>query len=1195
MYRVRRWLSGPGAHEVTPRALTVMLASGACAPLLLSGQADPGLTVLAASTAAAVGGNMLSGIFTELLERLRGHHGEADVEQQAQEWLEERFTQAVEAAGPGAAALEAQLTLLVDRIGAGHAAVAEAVRLGHEETARQMQAWMSAQVVSRLDELRGTVGGIQQDLQQVLDGLSQPTSVRSRPAGWLLDQVISPFDFALGVHQAIEAANLDVALPELPEYVLRDHDRDLSMRVKAAAEGRSSIAVLVGGSSTGKTRACWEALEPLRGRPEQWRLWHPIAPSYPMAALQELSQIGPRTVIWLNEAQFYLLTGDGTGEQVAAGLQDLLRDPGRGPVLVLATLWPEFWNELTRRPSGGDDPHAQARQLLTDRNITVPPSLTHAEVAAVSAMTDPRLTEAAKAAEKRRVIQFLAGAPELIVRYETAKPAVGALLDAAIDARRLGMGALLPYGFLEAAAPWYLADADRDTLPSNWLETALQDAGEPAKGIRGPLALNRLHSGTAAEPSYHLADYLEQHGRRTRRACFPPDEFWAAAEKHASIDDLPTLATAAENRGLLRNAARLRKRAVRQGNASAAASLVEQCHALDPADLRPAQWTVNHVSVDDPRAVADLLNALREIGTQEQIAAMATRAAVHVSLDDPRAVADLVRALCWTAVDQLAVLATRASDHIPIDSPDAVEDLLHALQESGASEQAAMLATRVARYASLDNLDTVEKLLRVLQESGASEQAAALATRTADHTPIDNPQAVVDLLNVLWHMGAQEQIAAVAARDPASHVPLNNPGAVTQLLYALTYMGAHEQAAVLAARDPASHVLLDRVDSVTRLLNALREAGAHEQIAVLAARDPATHVPLDHIEAITSLLNALGWAGEQEQVAALARRAVGHVRIDDAAAVTELLKTLRWVGALGQAATLTARDPAGHIPLDNARNVSDLLEALQKAGAHEQAATLIARDPAGNVPLDDRHAVNYLLTVLQEAGAHEQAAALVARATDNTPLDDQDAVTNQLFTLRRIGAHEQAAALAARAIDHIPLDDSSAVAKLLSVLREAGAQEQAAALAARVARHAPVENPNSVSIMVGVLREAGAQEHAVALAARAANHAPVNTPYGVGYLLGILLEAGAQEQAAALAARAAEQVPLSPRSAVTQLLNDLRKAGAQEQAAALIARLPVAGEFDLFQEQSDHQTKYRFGRQPGGSPAPKWGWKDLHD
>ena len=48
-------------------------------------------------------------------------------------------------------------------------------------------------------------------------------------------------------------------------------------------------------------------------------------------ALRELPTIGPRTVVWLNEAQFYLDVPDGLGERVAAGLRELLRDPAPAP------------------------------------------------------------------------------------------------------------------------------------------------------------------------------------------------------------------------------------------------------------------------------------------------------------------------------------------------------------------------------------------------------------------------------------------------------------------------------------------------------------------------------------------------------------------------------------------------------------------------------------------------------------------------------------------------------------------------------------------------------------------------------------------------------------------------------------------------------------------------------------------------
>ncbi len=257
----------------------------------------------------------------------------------------------------------------------------------------------------------------------------------SRPRAWAgpaaagrpLAQVTDPF--ALEVHRPVQPENAPAGLPELPAYVPRDHDRVLAGVVRAAAGGRSGVAVLVGGSSTGKTRACWEALALLRAQDPPWRLWHPIDPSRPEAALAELPRIEPRTVVWLNEAQFYLDVADGgLGERVAAGLRELLRDPARAPVLILATLWPGFWDMLTARPPGGGDSHAQARELLAGHDITVPAAFTPAQAAQLAGSGDARLVLAARLATDRAVIQFLAGAPELLARYRNAPPAAAALI-----------------------------------------------------------------------------------------------------------------------------------------------------------------------------------------------------------------------------------------------------------------------------------------------------------------------------------------------------------------------------------------------------------------------------------------------------------------------------------------------------------------------------------------------------------------------------------------------------------------------------------------------------------------------------------------------------------------------------------------------------------------------------------------------
>ncbi len=315
--------------------------------------------------------------------------------------------------------------------------------------------------------------------------------------------------------------------------------------------------MLVGGSSVGKTRACWEALDLLRDQDPPWRLWHPIDPSRPDAALRELPGIGPRTVVWLNEAQFYL-------------------DP-----LVLATVWPRFWDTLTGRPADGDDRHAQARELLAGHDITVPAAFTPAQMSQLAQAADVRMELAARSARDGEVIQFLAGGPELLARYRNAPPAAAALIDAAMDAHRLDMGAGLPQAFLEAAAPGYLTDAQWDALGEDWLEQALAYTAVPCKGARGPLTRIRPRPAqpagrprgdqptgvaAAAGPLYRLADYLDQHGRAHRASQIPPAEFWSAAAAHAAPGDQAALGHAADARGLYRDAAQLYKNAAASGN-----------------------------------------------------------------------------------------------------------------------------------------------------------------------------------------------------------------------------------------------------------------------------------------------------------------------------------------------------------------------------------------------------------------------------------------------------------------------------------------------------------------------------------------------------------------------------------------------------------------------------------------------------
>ena len=405
------------------------------------------------------------------------------------------------------------------------------------------------------------------------------------------------------------------------------------------------------------------------------------------------------------------------------------------------------------------------------------------------------------------MIQYQAGAPELLNRYRNAVPAVRALIDAAMDAARLGMRGALPQAFLETAAAGYLTDTEWGMLPGDGLKQALVETDTPAKGIRGPLTALRPRPGVQVNTSgdgsaRQLADYLDQHGCRVRREEIPSASFWGAAVSFANAADLTALAYAAAERGLLRDTARLYKQASGYGDPSAGADFVRLLHTLHPGDQHPAEWATVHVGLDNPYGVTSLLEALDEAGATSQVTTLLDR--------DPAAHADL-------------------------DDPHGVALLLGALDKMGATGQVTALLDRdPAAHASLDKPGTVQELLFALDKVGATGQVTALAGHATAHVSLDDPGGVASLLDALNRVGATSQVAALLGRDPAAHANLDDPGGVASLLDALNRVGATSQVAALLGRGPAAHASLDDPGGVAVLLVVLDRVGERAMPGSLA-------------------------------------------------------------------------------------------------------------------------------------------------------------------------------------------------------------------------------------------------------------------------------------------------------------------------------------------------------------------------
>lgn len=361
----------------------------------------------------------------------------------------------------------------------------------------------------------------------------------------------------LGVHPAPSVSDdPETGVPALLAYLLRHHDDLLRRQLRSAASGGpGSFALLVGGSTSGKTRALYEAL---RATVPGWLvLWPRDADDLVDLLLNGRFTAG--AVLWLNETQRYL--EGAAGARAAAHLSRLLAvTPG---AVVVGAMWRKpYLEELTARGTPGD-PNAAARELLESPRthlISVPDHLDltqQEELAELAARSgDKRLLAALDACgPDGHVFQHVTGGPELVEAYQAGglfTPVERALITAALDARRFGHRAPIPDRLLQAAADGYLKPHERRGEP-DWAATALNaiTSGERADGtrtsIRKALTALRTSRSRSGQPAaeYEPDDYLDQHTRQSRQASIGSPEIWDALADHATdTDDMHRLGEA---------------------------------------------------------------------------------------------------------------------------------------------------------------------------------------------------------------------------------------------------------------------------------------------------------------------------------------------------------------------------------------------------------------------------------------------------------------------------------------------------------------------------------------------------------------------------------------------------------------------------------------------------------------------------
>ncbi|MDN2495950.1 ATP-binding protein [Nocardia nova] len=808
-----------------------------------------------------------------------------------------------------------------------------------------------------------------------------------------LDELTDPFE--LDVHRPILPGVADQLGP-LPPYIRRQHDARLAKIVEAAVADRSGMAVLVGGSSAGKTRALWEALKLLR-EAGGWRLWRPL--DLAGADITDaLAQVQSHTVVWLNETQKYL-TGEGSNEGEVAAVQvaRLLADSSRGPVLVLGTLWPVHHRALCR------DPASQVRKLLETNVIRIPDAFTGADLECLqqTANSDVRLKLAFHRAEDGQIAQYLAGGPELVQRYLfSSSPAAKAIIDVAMDARRMGHRDAIPLDLFAHAGPAYISGTDWDSLDDDWLEQALAETSQSCKGARGPVTRSRPRpyrqpypgrselkqdneqlAGTG--PMYRLADYLDQYGRILREKEIPPIGFWEAVALHAGYENLDALGDAAWNRGLLRYAAGIWKRATLSGSAQAAHALVERVYPLNPGDDRPTDCAAQYASLDDPRHSGQLLRALQKAGADSAIQTLLSRGpATQAVLDDPYGLAELLKAMHELDADThiRSLLSRSPATHVALDSPNGLAALLDALQTINADSEIAVLLSRAPEeHVTTDIPLAVGILEMAFRDVGADFQFEALTERHASGISLDDGGGIARVLEDWASLEANTQIARMLARHPERQVALSDTRAIADLLTSLHKVGADTHVAALLSRDPVRHAQLGDPFSVTLLLEALQKLGANEHIASLLARRPAHQCSLHDLYGVWELLGALRGIGAKEQYTALAERVCKYARLVDPDRVAKLIEEFREADDPSHMAALLSRNVAATVEFRSADGMASLLRQLQELGVQSHIEMLLSRNPAANIALNAWYGATGLIRAFYEVGAEDQVAILAER------------------------------------------------------------------------------------------------------------------------------------------------------------------------------------------------------------------------
>ncbi|MFF0198745.1 sel1 repeat family protein (plasmid) [Streptomyces anulatus] len=317
----------------------------------------------------------------------------------------------------------------------------------------------------------------------------------------------------------------------VPPYVPRDQDAVIRTRLtRAAHEG--GLVLVVGDSTAGKTRACFEAL---RAELPEYRVVAPAGGADLLTAVEVIDRTAVRCVVWLDDLES-CLGPDGLEPGLLAELIRL-RIP------VLATMRHQQF-EIFAAPETTSEmgtEHARtatagARVLRQLDPVELNRIWTPGELERAGEGEDDRIADALAHHGTYGIAEYLAAGPALLQEWRRAHrpgghPRAAALIAAAVDLARTGLRPPYSHDILTSAHEPYLTAAGGPLLRPEPLDLALEWATRRRHGVTSMLV------PTQDPNAWDVFDYLTDHTHTS-----VPDITWHTALQHTTDpDELTTL------------------------------------------------------------------------------------------------------------------------------------------------------------------------------------------------------------------------------------------------------------------------------------------------------------------------------------------------------------------------------------------------------------------------------------------------------------------------------------------------------------------------------------------------------------------------------------------------------------------------------------------------------------------------------